>query len=86
MSILKSKLCAWLFQVWEHVKNMDNTICKGWEKTSLLRSFNEQFQPEAMEMNVIRPLFSINFDSEIKQHDKDDDNIDLEDSMLEIME
>jgi hypothetical protein len=65
MSILKSKLCAWLFQVWEHVKNMDNMICKGWEKTRLLRSFNEQFQLEAMEVNVIRPLFSVNFDFEI---------------------
>jgi hypothetical protein len=41
VSILKSKLCAWLFQAWEHVKNMDNMICKGWEKTRLLRSFNE---------------------------------------------
>jgi hypothetical protein len=39
-----------------------------------------------METNVIRPLFSINFDFEIKQHEEDDDNIDLEHSMLEIME
>ncbi len=86
MSILKPKLCAWLFHAWKHVKNMDNMICKGWEKIGLLRNFNEQFQLEAMEVNAIKPLFSINFDSKIKQHEEDDDNIDLEDSMLEIME
>jgi len=70
----------------KHVKNMDSMICKGWEKIGLLRSFNEQSQFEAMEVNVIKALFSINFDFKIKQHEEDDDNIDLEDSMLEIME
>jgi hypothetical protein len=65
---------------------MDNMIYKGWEKTRLLRSSNEQFQLEAMEANVVRPLFFVNFDYEIKQHEEDDDKIDLEDSMLEIME
>jgi hypothetical protein len=48
---------------------MDNMICKGWEKIGLLKSFNEQFQLEAMEANAIKPLYSINFDFEIKQHE-----------------
>ncbi len=47
-------------------ENMDNMICKGWEKTMFLRSFNEEFQLEAMEVNVATPLFSVNFDSKIR--------------------
>jgi hypothetical protein len=39
-----------------------------------------------MEVNVVTPLFLVNFDFEIKQEGEEDDNIDLEDSMLEIME
>jgi hypothetical protein len=45
---------------------MDNMICKGWEKTWVLKSFNEQFQLEAMEVNFVTPLFSINFNLKIK--------------------
>jgi hypothetical protein len=86
MSILKPKLCAWLFHAQEHVKNMDNMICKGWEKTWVLRSFNENFQLETMEANVATPLFSITFDSKIKQREEEDDNIDPKDSTLKIME
>jgi hypothetical protein len=67
MSILKPKLCAWLFHTWEHVKNMDDMICKGWEKTMCLRSFNEEFQLEAMEMNGATPLFSVSFDFKIRK-------------------
>jgi hypothetical protein len=59
MSILKPKLCARLFHAWEHVKNMDNMICKCWDKTWFLKSFNEIFQLEVMELNVGTPLFSI---------------------------
>lgn len=86
MSILKPKLCAWLFHTWEHVKNIDNMICKGWGKTRLLRSFNGEFQLEAMEVNVATPLFSITFNFEIKQQEEENNNIDPEDSMLEIIE
>jgi hypothetical protein len=40
-----------------------------------------------MEMNASTPLFSINFDFEIKQkEEEEDDNIDPKVSMLEIME
>jgi hypothetical protein len=86
MSILKPKLCAWLFHAWEHVKNTDNMICKGWEKKWLLRNFNEKFLLEATEVNVGTPLFPITFDYEIKQQEEEDDNIDSKNSMLEIME
>jgi hypothetical protein len=86
MSILKPKLCAWLFHAWEHVKNMDNMICKGWEKKWLLRNFNEKFLLQAIEVNVGTPLFSITFDYEIKQQEEEDDNIGPKNSMFEIME
>jgi hypothetical protein len=36
-----------------------------------------------MEMNVVRPLFLVNFDFEIKQVQEEDDNIDPKDSMFE---
>ncbi len=41
------------------MKNMNEMICKGWEKIGLLRSFNMQFQLEVMEVNVITPLFQL---------------------------
>jgi hypothetical protein len=42
-----------------------------------------QFQFEAIEVNVITPL--ITFNSKFKQYKKEVDDIDLEDSTLEIM-
>jgi hypothetical protein len=39
-----------------------------------------------MEVNVVTHLFSIHFVYEIKQQEEEDDNIDPNDSMLEIME
>jgi hypothetical protein len=60
-------------------------ICKGWEKTRLLKSFNMQFQLEVMEVNVIMPLFSVTFNSKFKQHKEEVNAIDLEDPTLEIM-
>ncbi len=68
MSIMKPNLCAWLFHAWIHVKNINEMICKGWEKIGLLRSFNMQFQLEAMEVNAITPLFLATFNSKFKQH------------------
>jgi hypothetical protein len=59
MSIMKLNLSTWLFHAWIHVKNMNEMICKGWEKIGLLRSFNMQFQLEVMEVNVITPLFQL---------------------------
>jgi hypothetical protein len=37
-------------------------------------------------VNVVTPLFLVNFDFEIRQQEEEDDNIDPKDSMLEIME
>jgi hypothetical protein len=37
-----------------------------------------------MEVNVITPFFEINFNSKFKQHEEEVDDIDLEDSTLEI--
>ncbi len=44
-----------------------------------------QFQLEAMEVNAITPLISITFNLKFKQHEEEVDDIDLEDSTLEIM-
>jgi hypothetical protein len=71
---MKPNLCAWLFHAWIHVKNMNEIICKGWEKTRLLKSFNMQFQLEVMEVNIITPLFSITFNLKFKQHEKEVDD------------
>ncbi len=38
-----------------------------------------------MGVNVVTPLFLVDFDFEVKQ-EEEDDNIDLKDSMLEIVE
>ncbi len=67
------------------MKNMNEMMCKGWEKIGLLKSFNMQFQLEAMEVNAITPLFSVTFNSEFKQHKKEVDAIDLEDSIFDII-
>ncbi len=52
------------------VKNMDNMICKGWERTWFLKNYDEKFQLEVMELNVGTPLFSIFFDFETKQQEE----------------
>jgi hypothetical protein len=82
---MKPNLCARLFHAWIHVKNMNEIICKTWEKTRLLRNFNMQFQLEAMEVNAITPLFLVAFNSEFKQHEEEVNVIDVQDSILEIM-
>jgi hypothetical protein len=38
-----------------------------------------------MEVNAITPLFSVTFNSEFKQHEKEVDAIDLKDSIFEII-
>ncbi len=61
-------------------------ISKGWEKMGLLRSFNMEFQLQAMEVNTTIALFSITFNSEPKhQEEEDDHDLDPEDCSLEIM-
>jgi hypothetical protein len=82
---MKPNLCAQLFHAWIHVKNMNEMICKTWEKTRLLRNFNMQFQLEAMEVNAITPLFLVAFNSKFKQHEEEVNVIDVQDSILEIM-
>jgi hypothetical protein len=74
MSILKPNICAWLFQAWIHVKNMSKIISECWEKMGLLRSFNMEFQLQAMEVNTATPLFSITFNLKRKHQEKEDDH------------
>jgi hypothetical protein len=66
---------------------MNEMIFKGWEKMGLLRSFNMEFQLQAMEINTSTPLFLVTFNSKPKhQEEEDDHDLDLEDSTLEIMQ
>jgi len=56
-------------------------ICKGWEKTCLLQSFNLDFQMEALGVNTIKVLFSSNFTQEIEicdLIDRNDSDLDIE--------
>ena len=57
MSTLKPKLCSWLFSAWLHICNKQQMVQKGWEKCGLLRSFDSQFQRDAMVQNMQIPLF-----------------------------
>ncbi len=61
MLILKPNICAWLFQAWIHVENMSEMIFKGWEKMGLLKSFNMEFQFQAMDINTSTLLFLVTF-------------------------
>lgn len=70
MSILKPNLCAWFFHTWEHVKKMNNMICKRQEINMILNNFNISFQLEATKVNDMTPLFLINLDLEIRQQEK----------------
>jgi hypothetical protein len=39
MGNLKPKICGWLHEAWIEVKAMKSTITKGWNKTSITKSF-----------------------------------------------
>lgn len=66
---------------------MSKMIFKGWEKMGLLKSFNIEFQFQAMEVNITTPLFLITFNSNLKhQKEEDDHDLDREDYTLEIMQ
>jgi hypothetical protein len=53
---------------------MSKMIFESWEKMGLLRSFNMEFQLQAMEVNTTTPLFSITFNSEPKHQEEEDDH------------
>jgi hypothetical protein len=53
----------------------------------LLRSFNMEFQFQAMEVIITTPLFLVTFNSKPKhQEEEDDHDLDVEDSSFEIMQ
>ncbi len=58
MLVIKSHLCACLFCAWAQSNKRKTIICKGWEKTSLLQSFNLNFQMEALGMNELLNFYS----------------------------
>ena len=57
MSTLKPKLYLWLFLAWLHISSKQEMVLKGWEKCGLLRSFDSNFQRDAMVQNMEIPLF-----------------------------
>jgi hypothetical protein len=81
MSMIKPHLCAWLFYAWTQFNERKTMICKGWEKTCLLQSFNLDFQMEALRVNMTKALFSSNLTQEIEICDPihpDDNDLDIE--------
>lgn len=66
---LREELCTWLLQTWKEVGSRTSMIVKGWDKCGLLRSFERNFQAEAMESHAYNSLFT----------GVDDQNEDVED-------
>jgi hypothetical protein len=57
MSMIKCHLCAYLFCACTQSNERKAIICKGWEKTSLLQSFNPNFQMEVLGMNELLKFY-----------------------------
>jgi hypothetical protein len=57
MLVIKFHLCACLFCAWTQSNERKAIICKGWEKASLLQSFNPNFQMEALGMNELLKFY-----------------------------
>jgi hypothetical protein len=57
MSILKPKICGWLFTAWYLLTSKQDMVKKGWNQTGLLRAFEPDFQKQAMIENISTPLF-----------------------------
>jgi len=49
MNNLKPWNCEWLHNAWKELRSKQTMILKGWEKTRLLRAWNNEFQLVAME-------------------------------------
>jgi hypothetical protein len=58
MLVIKSHLFACLFCTWTQSNKRKAIICKGWKKTSLLQSFNPNFQMEALGTNELLNFYS----------------------------
>ena len=56
MSVLKSLLCSWLYQAWQHI-NKTYMIKRGWSMCGLDRAFESLFQTSAMEEHMKSSLF-----------------------------
>jgi hypothetical protein len=57
MSILKPRLCGWLFTIWHNLTIRSDMVKKGWKHTGLLQAFETNFQKETMIDNIKTPLF-----------------------------
>jgi hypothetical protein len=66
------------------VKNMNEMIYKGWEINKTIKELQHAILAWSYEVNAITPFISITFNLEFKQHEEEVDDIDLEDSTLEI--
>jgi hypothetical protein len=94
MSILKSKICGWVYKVWEHLTCKEDMVKKGWGHIGLLQAFQQDFQRQAMMENIKDPLFinmgETNASEEIDHTDMEEicakvfiDTV-LEDSLLRV--
>jgi hypothetical protein len=81
MSILKPRICGWLFTARHHLTIKSDMVKKRWKHTGLLQAFETNFQKEAMIDNIKTPLFkSTEEDMEIERIN----NIEDEDTCREV--
>ena len=57
ISKLKPYICEWLYVVWTNVSSRITTVFKDLEQTGLLRTFDKEFQKQAMLDNIKISLF-----------------------------
>ncbi len=53
MNNLKPWICEWLHNAWKELRSKQTMILKGWEKTWLIRAWNNEFQLVVMEQSQL---------------------------------
>jgi hypothetical protein len=87
MSTLKPLLCSWLFTSWLSICNKQEMVKVGWSKCGLLRSFDPEFQKDAMIQNMKTPLFKEDTNIQVDTSKNiEDEDIDVEESLEAIIE
>jgi fatty-acid desaturase len=59
MNSFKSKVCTWLHVAWMKVKGYDEHDCEGMGQDMIHKNIQTRFQLDALEANVLTPLFTI---------------------------
>lgn len=56
LSVMKLLLCGWLFSYWTYIHNR-KMVQIGWERCGLLQAFEPEFESQALNKNMMTPLF-----------------------------